>query len=206
MGGMSPSRIRIGPDVEVSAAHVDGRTDDGEDAAFDAIYPPSLQAISRRFWTPVSVARRAARLFRDAGALRVLDVGAGVGKFVLVAAAEVPEATFVGVEQREQLVEAARRAQERLGVSNASFVHGEASAMRWDGFQGFYFFNPLGESEEEKLRRDVAHIEGALRTAPPGTTVVTYHGMSGTMPSSYSLARSERAGSDWLRSWTKTRE
>src|ERR1019366_6205983 len=99
-----------------------------EDWAFDSIYPPSIRAISRRYWTPVDVARRAARLLWRAGARRVLDVGSGVGKFVLVAAGAVPEVRFVGVEQRPHLVEVARRAHEQLQLQNALFVVGEATS------------------------------------------------------------------------------
>ena len=87
--------------------------DRSADLVFDQIYPPYIQAISRRFWTPVSVASRAAELFRHAGARRILDVGAGVGKFVLVAAAAAPEVLFVGVEHREHLVEIATARRER---------------------------------------------------------------------------------------------
>src|SRR5260370_26412000 len=81
-----------------------------DDAEFDTVYPAEIQALSPRFWTPVGVARRAAELFRTAGARSVLDVGAGVGKFVLVAAAAEPELDFVGIEQREHLVHIARMA------------------------------------------------------------------------------------------------
>src|ERR1019366_3254689 len=81
-----------------------------EDVTFDSIYPLPIQVVSRRFWTPVGVARRAAQLFRQAGARNVLDVGSGVGKFVFVAAASEPEVCFVGIDHRENLVEVARRA------------------------------------------------------------------------------------------------
>jgi SAM-dependent methyltransferase len=190
------------------------------DAAFDSIYPPSIRAISRRFWTPVEVARRAADLFRQAGARRVLDVGSGVGKFVLVAAGAAPGMRFVGVEQRGHLVEIARRAKDQLRVPNAFFVLGEATASSWRIFDGFYFFNPFAENlfdpgerlddevELTELRffRDVVRTERALREAPLGTSVVTYHGMSGRMPACYELSQSVRAGSDWLRLWVKTKE
>jgi SAM-dependent methyltransferase len=191
-----------------------------EDAAFDSIYPPSIRAISRRFWTPVDVARRAANLFRQAGARRVLDVGSGVGKFVLVAAGAVPEVSFVGVEQRAHLVDVAKRAQERLRLPNAFFVVGEATASSWRIFDGFYFFNPFAENlfvdgdqlddavelSESRFFRDVLRTERALREAPLGTSVVTYHGMSGRMPACYELSQTTCAGSDWLRLWVKTQE
>jgi SAM-dependent methyltransferase len=191
-----------------------------EDGAFDSVYPPSIRAVSRRFWTPVDVARRAANMFRRAGARRVLDVGSGAGKFVLVAAGAVPEASFVGVEQRTHLVDVARRAHERLRLPNAFFVVGDATASSWRGFDGFYFFNSFAENlffiddrlddavdlTESRFVRDVLRAERALREAPLGTAVVTYHGMSGRMPACYELMQIERAGSDWLRLWVKTQE
>jgi SAM-dependent methyltransferase len=206
-----------------SVVHEDGvptPENGGEDAAFDSVYPPAIRAVSRRFWTPVDVARRAANLFRQAGARRVLDVGSGAGKFVLVAAGAVPEASFVGVEQRAHLVDVARRAQERLRLPNASFVVGEATASSWRGFDGFYFFNTFAENlfdrdgrlddavelTESRFVRDVLRTERALREAPLGTAVVTYHGLSGRMPACYELKHSTRAGSDWLRLWVKTQE
>jgi hypothetical protein len=190
-----------------------------EDVAFDTVYPRSMRAISRRFWTP-AVARRAANLFQHARVRRVLDVGSGVGKFVLVAAAETPDITFTGIEQREHLVTTARTAQLQLRVPNASFLVGEATEISWSDFDGFYFFNPFAEnlfdSDEridgsveltrERFRRDVIRIECALRAARLGAAVVTYHGMSARMPGCFEPVRSERAGSDYLRLWVKTRE
>jgi hypothetical protein len=58
----------------------------------------------------------------------------------------------------------------------------------------------------ERFRRDVIRIECALRASPVGTAVVTYHCMSARMPGCYEPVRSERAGSDYLRLWVKTRE
>jgi len=191
-----------------------------EDDAFDSIYPPSIRLISRRFWTPVDVARQAARLLHQAGARRVLDVGSGVGKFVLVAAGAMPEMSFVGVEQRPHLVEVARRALERLHLPNVRFVVGEATSSSWRSFDGIYFFNPFAETffdlddriddnaelTDANFFRTVVRTERALREAPLGTAVVTYHGMSGRMPACYELAQTTRAGSDWLRLWVKTQE
>lgn len=191
-----------------------------EDVAFDAVYPRPMRAISRRFWTPVAVARQAANLFQHAGARRVLDVGSGVGKFVLVAAAQTPDITFTGIEQREHLVTTARTAQHRLRLPNASFLVGDATEISLSDFDGFYFFNPFAENlfdsderidssvelSRERFRRVVVRIESALRTVRLGTAVVTYHGMSARMPGCFDPVRSERAGSDHLRLWVKARE
>jgi SAM-dependent methyltransferase len=190
-----------------------------EDAAFDRVYPPAIRALSRRHWTPVRVGRRVAKLFREAGARHVLDIGAGVGKFALVAAAAEPALNVVGVEQRARLVRIARIAALRLGIENALFLEGDATTARWHGFDGLYFFNPLAENRfgkadridsdvelsNSRFVRDVFRVEEALRVAPTGIVVVTYHGSSTRIPTSYEAVHAERAGSDWLRVWTKAR-
>lgn len=188
-----------------------------DDAAFDAAYPPWIQRFSGRFSTPVGVARRAAEMFRESGARRVLDVGAGVGKFVLAACACVPAIVFVGIEQRADLIEIARRVRFEQRIPNALFLKGDATSASWAPYDGFYFFNPLAENlfaleeridnrvelSEARFMREVLRIEQALRDARLGTLVVTYHGSSTRMPACYELRASERAGSDCLRLWVK---
>ncbi len=191
-----------------------------DDAAFDAVYPARIRLLSPRFWTPVAVAKRAVALLREAGARRVLDVGAGVGKFVLVAANEAPELTFVGAEQRAHLVEIAETARLQLGIPNARFCAADVTQRSWNGFDAFYFFNPLAENlflrdkwmddrvelTKRRFIRDAVCIERALRARPLGSLVLTYHGVSGRIPGCYELVTSEPAGSDWLRLWAKRRE
>ena len=190
-----------------------------EDRSFDSIYPADVRALSSRFWTPVAVARRAAVLFREAGARRVLDVGAGVGKFALVAAATAPELHIVGIEHRKRLVEVARRARSLLRIANARFRVGDVTLAGWRSFDAFYFFNPFGENvflgperidnrvelTESRFARDSTRVDRSLRSASVGTVVIAYHGTSGEIPPCYDLSHSERAGTDWLRVWVKRR-
>jgi hypothetical protein len=143
-----------------------------------------------------------------------------VGKFALVAAAAEPALHFVGVEQRTRLVRIARIAAFRLGIENALFLEGDATAACWRDFDGIYFFNPLAENlfgkgdridndvelSNSRFVRDVLRVEEALRVAPRGTVVVTYHGSSTRIPTSFEVVHAERAGSDWLRVWTKARD
>jgi SAM-dependent methyltransferase len=188
-----------------------------EDRVFDAIYGSTIRGLSKRFWTPVGVARRAAQLFHRAGARSVLDVGSGAGKFVLVAAAEAPEVTFSGIEQRPHLVRVARHALARLRLPNVRLSVGDGSRAPWTGYDGLYFFNPFVENlfdageamdwtvelSRERFFGDVLRVERALRAAPAGTLLVTYHGLSGRVPACYELCTNERAGSDWLRLWRR---
>src|SRR5258708_32599839 len=81
-----------------------------------------IRALSGQHWTPVAVAARAADLLTRAGATRILDVGAGVGKFCIVGALSTA-AEFVGVERREGLVQVARRAAAQVGSKRPPFIH-----------------------------------------------------------------------------------
>jgi predicted RNA methylase len=195
----------------------EGRVAYRSDVDFDALYPDHVRRLSRHHWTPISVARRAAQLFRSVGARRVLDVGSGAGKFVLAAAAAAPEIMFVGVEQRHHLLATGRLAAAALELTNVRFEHGDATRKRWQRYDGFYFFNPFGENllaeharidsavelSEARYRADVLRTEERLRAARIGTALVTFNGCSGRVPGSYELLHREYASSDWLRLWVK---
>lgn len=191
-----------------------------DDLAFDALYPVEIQQVSRRYWTPLETARRAATLLRDTGARRVLDVGSGVGKFALVAAATAPELHLVGIEERAHLVDVARRAQGILGLTNVELAHGNATEAPWDVYDGFYFYNSFAENlfdvgarlddrtelSVARFARDVQRAFTQLRRAKVGTVVATFYGSSGRVPTSYTLSHKEPAGAGWLRLWTKETE
>jgi SAM-dependent methyltransferase len=187
------------------------------DAAFDAIYDRRIRVLSKRHWSPVAVAARAATMLAEAGATRILDVGSGVGKFCLVGAMRTT-ATFVGVERREDLVEVARDAARRLGVPRATFVHADVADFAFDGFDGVYLYNPFFEQISRSLRlidetaersKDVYRslVRGTLvklgALGRPGV-VITFHGLGGRVPpDAFEFIGEEAAGNDWLELWTK---
>ena len=149
------------------------------DADFDLVYPLTIRKASRRFWTPLATARRAATLLADAGARSVLDVGSGVGKFALVAAATSPRLHVVGVEQRAQLVQVARYARTRLALENASFLHGNVTGLPWHDYDGLYFYNSFAENlfdpsdwldanaelSRARFAQEIAHVVGYSRNS-----------------------------------------
>jgi SAM-dependent methyltransferase len=188
------------------------------DEAFDAVYPPEVRRISHRFWTPVETARRAATLLHDAGSRNVLDVGSGVGKFALVAAATFEDLIVTGVEQRAGLVEAARAARRALGITNVRLLLGDATEVPWQPYDGFYFYNSFAENLFDpddriddraplsfaRFARDVQRTWRLFGTVGVGTNIATYYGCSGRVPCTFELAHQEAAGSGWLRLWTQT--
>lgn len=187
-----------------------------DDLDFDRLYPEWARRLSSVHWTPVDTARRAAELLVVRSGMRVLDVGAGVGKFCLVAALSLP-GVFYGIEQRFHFVKAAHEVGERLGLRNARFLHGNMLDVEWSGFDGFYLFNPFAENiatecapidesvdrTPELFRAYVRGVSERLDRARSGTRVVTYHGFGGEMPPGYRLELEELSGTERLELWVK---
>jgi len=199
-----------------SVAHGLRLGSDVSDAHFDRIYPEWIQKISQPHWTPIKVARRAAEMLVSKRHRHILDVGSGPGKFCLVGAL-VTQATFVGVEQRKNLVDIATGAAKRCGASRARFIHDNMMSIDWSEFDGIYLFNPFYEQIADGIPRIEGPIETSadlytqyvvttcvkLFTAREGTRVVTYHGFGGPMPTGYQLITREPACYDYLELWEK---
>jgi hypothetical protein len=188
------------------------------DEDFDCVYPLRYRQISAQYWTPVEAARRAAALLAGEDVRRVLDVGAGVGKFCVVAAASVPRATFTGVEHRRHLVDAGRRAVRILRIPRVELLHARLSQIAAGDFDAFYFYNPFAENllgqslriddsvplSLARFDADVRRSHALLATAPPGTRVVTYYGYGGQMPAGYDLVHADRGHVGLLQLWVRT--
>lgn len=186
------------------------------DRTFDEVYPLGLRRASSVHWTPVEVGVRAANLLAARPGDALLDIGAGIGKFCIVAAAVAPGARVRGVEHRERFVEIAREAARAVGV-DVEMVHGTLDAVDPSTVDGVYMFNPFAENlspvddhldetvelSEPRYRRDVAAAERFLAAARVGTRVVTYCGWGGRMPATYTLALRERCAGT-LELWRKT--
>jgi SAM-dependent methyltransferase len=187
------------------------------DSEFDAVYPDDVRRVSARFWTPVEVARTAARWLATENAGAVLDVGSGAGKFCIVASLTTGQ-KVTGLEQRSQLLEAAQAASSAYGATT-DFKLGTLETLDPGAYDAFYLFNPFGENlypigeqfdtgpELSTLRysHDLSIFEHWLDHAPLGCCVVTYHGFGGHMPNTYKLVRSLAKGTDALRLWKKER-
>ncbi|MDB4962252.1 MAG: hypothetical protein JWP01_2251 [Myxococcales bacterium] len=188
-----------------------------EDDVFDDHLPRKMQVQSAVHFTPVSVARHAARLLAPIPGMRVLDVGAGPGKFCVVAASEVPACTFVGIELRPHLVRVAKRLAARMSVANVTFLDGDALELDWSEYDAFYFYNPFAEQLSGKAFALDAQIElmpstflryvtgtrERLARARAGTRVVTYHTFGAPAPHGYDLVETHPAGTDRLELWIK---
>ncbi len=202
----------------MNAVEIEIRAGDLADETFDEQLPEPLQGKASRHFTPVAVAREAARLLAPTPGMRVLDIGAGVGKFCIVAATEVPTATFVGVEWRPHFVRIAMLLARRASTPNVMFILADAFEVNWSSYDSFYFFNPFAEQlfepdevldatiafEPANFIRYVYEVRRRLARAPIGTRVATYHGFGGSHPPGYIRVEDGSVGPTRLQLWIKT--
>lgn len=186
------------------------------DRVFDEVFPEHVRPVSSVHWTPVEVAIRAAKLLAGPTSRTILDVGAGIGKFCLVAAAAQAGVRVRGVEHRAHFVTIARDAAKRMGLE-VEFAHGTLDDQDAANVDGIYLFNPFAENlsqaedhldesvelSEDRFWRDIEGMEDFLRAARVGTRVVTYCGWGGEMPPSYRMTRRERCAGT-LELWVKS--
>lgn len=116
------------------------------DDLFDTLLPQRQQQLSKIHWTPLHIAKKAASFLAQTPGTKILDIGSGVGKFCLAAAAHFPDAEFYGIEQREDLVEIANCAKRTSETRNAHFKHGNFTQINLDAFESIYFYNSFCEN------------------------------------------------------------
>ncbi len=174
------------------------------DRAFDTIYPDDVRRASSVHWTPVEVAMRIMELLELERNATLLDIGAGVGKFCIVARAVARHVHVRGVEHRPRFVEIANRAAATVGV-DVDVRLGGLRDVDPKSVDALYLFNPFAENladwpdqldasvelGRDRYRRDVRAMEQLLARARNGTRLVTYCGWGGVVPDDYHLIRRE---------------
>lgn len=184
------------------------------DSSFDWLYPEHLQLISEKHWTPIRIARKAAK-FLALPSSKVLDIGSGIGKFCLTGAFHYPLTSFYGVEQRHELVYFAEEARNYAQLDNANFIHANITQVNFESFDHFYFYNSFWENIDQSNKIDdtietsfnlysyyTHYLFNMLYTRPPGTRLVTFQGAIEEIPLNYKLV--ETSENSLLRMWIKT--
>ena len=184
------------------------------DYEFNQLYPPSIQALARKHWTPLLVAKKAAEFLAAEKNVRILDIGSGVGKFCLGAAIHRPYATYVGVEQRKELIDYAEATRQMLKLENVSFIHENFTQVDFTRYDHFYFFNSFYENliGTEKIDERIEYstelfdyyhryLFKQLEKKPAGTRLATFHSVENEVPDGYLVMGS--AISNLLKFWIK---
>lgn len=184
------------------------------DSQFNKIFPPSIQLLAQRHWTPLEVAIKAADFLAAENNVSILDIGSGVGKFCLAAANYKPNAFFTGVEQRLSLNRHAETAKELLQLKNTWFINKNFTQIDFKKYDHFYFFNAFYENLEGSIKIDKSidysnelynyynrYLYKQLQQKPLGTRLATFHSLDDEMPPEYHVVGVEMEG--LLKFWVK---
>jgi predicted RNA methylase len=182
-----------------------GRRERRDDVTFDRFLPFKYRVPSRYYWSPLQAIACAASWLDELRIETVVDIGSGVGKFC-VAAALASRSSFIGIEQRRELVKVARGVARIFELGpRARFIEGTFGEVTVPAASCYYFFNPFGESlfrpedrlddnvevSQARALRDIHLAERMLAAAPLGTFVMTYNGFGGTLPDGYEQLRAD---------------
>ncbi len=170
-----------------------------EDDTFDTIFPLRYRKISKIHFTPVKVAQVAAQYLVGKPGTKVLDIGAGAGKFCMIGAA-CTEGHFVGVEQRENLYRLAKKLSKRHKLERIDFIFSNIVAVDFEAFDAIYYFNAFYENIfhngaiDNAVTLDKAlyaiytqYMREQLSKMPIGTRLATYFSFMDEVPNSYKI-------------------
>jgi hypothetical protein len=183
------------------------------DAEFDSLFPIYVKDLSAIHWTPLSVASVAAKFLAPDANSRIIDIGAGVGKFCM-AGSMYTEGTFVGIEQRKNFVTVGNKVIKKLGLQRASLIHGNFTELDLSPYTGIYFYNSFHENlvysdaldnkvemSTELFELYNAHLLSELNKMPIGTRLATYWLSVTEIPGCYKLQESHF--NNLLKLWIK---
>ncbi len=185
-----------------------------DDQDFDLLFPEDMREAASFHFTPVEIAKVAAKFLVEKEGVKVLDIGAGAGKFCLIAAA-LTSGYFTGIEQRKDLVKIAQKLASQFGLTNTKFLHGNIANLNFSDYHAFYIFNPFMEhrSPEESFDANLNtnkelyfiysdFVKNQLKQMPIGTRLVTYFSYGDEVPGNYVRVGGDEAAK--LRFWICT--
>ena len=184
-----------------------------KDKEFDSIYPLKVREMSKRHFTPIDVAIKAAQFLITKPNQKVLDIGCGVGKFCFVASS-YSNAIYTGVDYRPHFIALCIILSEKHRFKNVNFIYSDIIKVDFSEYDAFYFFNSFLEQTDSTARLDdtvetnfenykkyTAFLKEQFTKKPIGTRVVTYHGYNNQLPESYKLVKTDFDG--LLKCWEK---
>ena len=185
------------------------------DEEFNLIYPDKIREFAYHQWTPIDVAKLAAKFLAEKPGTKILDIGSGVGKFCMVGAS-CTQGLFTGVEQRDYLVEMSNKISSHHGLNNVRYIHANIMDVPFADYDAFYFFNAFYENLDRAAVIDntvergfsfyniyTRYVSGQLSKKQIGTRLATYWTPVNEIPDSYELKFS--AFEERLNCWEKVR-
>lgn len=186
---------------------------DVKDSTFNDLYPVHIKELAGQHWTPIAVAKLAAEYLAEKPNTKILDIGAGVGKFCLIGAAST-KGIFVGVEQRASLTKISKKIADKHKITNVEFIHSNINEISFSDYDAFYFFNSFYENidtlsvidntvttDKDLYFAYSEYVKEQLDKTPTGTRLVTYWSKWDEIPSSFNLIATDCNG--LLNFWEK---
>jgi SAM-dependent methyltransferase len=180
---------------------------------FNNLLPHDLKQATQTYFTPIEVAQTAATWLTENNEQKILDIGAGVGKFC-VAAARCSNSHFYGVEYRKSIVDIGNELFKHFEIDNATMIHSNITDVDFLDYDAFYLFSPFYENleiesrlndevvlEEKLYQLYLDYTEAQLAKAKPGTRLITYFGNNFEVPDSYQRLKDAYDGA--LKLWIK---
>lgn len=186
----------------------------GSDRKFNSLYPKPIQEVAEKHWTPLEVAKKAAKFLAISTDVKVLDIGSGAGKFCLTAAYHHPLTLFYGIEQRANLVKLSEELANFLELRNIYFICDNITNIDFDKYDHFYFYNSFYENIQgtQKIDSSVPYSQELynyynryllkqLNKKCAGTRLVTYHSFGIEIPEGYEVVHTDY--NEYLKFWIK---
>ncbi len=182
------------------------------DDAFDSLFPVQIRQLSGVHWSPLEVVRVASAFLAPDANARVIDIGAGVGKFC-IAGSYFTQGQFTGIEIQKKLMIAGNKVISELNVTGAKLVHADFKDCDISPYNGIYFYNSFyenliaDEALQEASGNDLRYenymdiFREKLTAMPHGTRLATYWLSAPEVPGCYLLQSTHF--SDHLKLWTK---
>ena len=171
------------------------------DVAWTERYPPWLATAAQFQFSELTVIAAASDWLAAHANLaprRIVDLGAGAGKFCLAAAERHPHYIWIGIEHRRALVDEAEAWRRQHELSNAAFEVANLTSVELGAFAGGFCFNPFDELLDTKpnfspvagtgavaFRKSLAALRQQLSDAPLGFALATYYLAESALPESY---------------------
>lgn len=165
---------------------------------FNTLLPDYLKFASRLYFTPIHIAQIAAQWLTEDGNKKILDIGAGVGKFCITGGAKNSDSFFYGVEHRPSLAKLGNQLVKSYELKNVIIHNKNILQVDFSNYNAFYLYNPFYENiecskrlnDEVKLEAELyqtysAYTDKQLDKAKSGTRLVTFHGNNFEVPNSY---------------------
>lgn len=184
------------------------------DFQFDQLYPEFIRKRSNCHWTPLTVARQAARFLAVDDNVNILDIGSGAGKFCLAAAYYRPGAVYYGIEQRQSLHYYAEKVRQTLEMENVHFKHGNITQIDLRNYDHFYFYNSFYENlpGTDKIDESIdyspslydyynRYLYAQFALLPYGTRLATFHSLEYEIPPCYQVVETDY--DELLKCWIK---